>query len=79
MMIWFVTMARRCCGGQRTQRDFSGVRLRAAEAVERLILTASGGPFRTLDRAAMARVTPEQAVAHPVWDMAPKSRWTVPP
>jgi len=42
------------------------------EAVERLILTASGGPFRTLDRAAMARVTPEQAVAHPVWDMGAK-------
>jgi 1-deoxy-D-xylulose-5-phosphate reductoisomerase len=42
------------------------------EAVERLVLTASGGPFRTLDRAAMAVVTPEQAVAHPTWDMGAK-------
>lgn len=42
------------------------------EAVDRIILTASGGPFRTLDRAAMAGVTPEQAVAHPNWDMGAK-------
>jgi len=42
------------------------------DGVDRLILTASGGPFRTADRAAMARVTPEQAVAHPTWDMGAK-------
>jgi len=42
------------------------------EAIERIILTASGGPFRTLDRAAMAEVTPAQAVAHPNWDMGAK-------
>jgi 1-deoxy-D-xylulose-5-phosphate reductoisomerase len=42
------------------------------EAVDRIILTASGGPFRQLDRAAMARVTPKQAVAHPTWDMGAK-------
>jgi 1-deoxy-D-xylulose-5-phosphate reductoisomerase len=42
------------------------------DAVEKLILTASGGPFRTLDRAAMAEVTPKQAVAHPNWDMGAK-------
>lgn len=41
-------------------------------SVERLILTASGGPFRTRDRAFMASVTPEQAVAHPTWDMGRK-------
>ena len=35
------------------------------EAVEGLILTASGGPFRTWDRDAMARATPSEAVAHP--------------
>ena len=35
------------------------------DAVDRITLTASGGPFRTLSRAAMAEVTPEQAVAHP--------------
>ncbi len=42
------------------------------ENVSRLILTASGGPFRTFDRAAMAKVTPAQAVAHPNWDMGAK-------
>jgi len=40
--------------------------------VERLILTASGGPFRTWSRAQMAAATPEQAVAHPNWDMGAK-------
>ncbi|MEK9662525.1 MAG: 1-deoxy-D-xylulose-5-phosphate reductoisomerase [Alphaproteobacteria bacterium] len=43
-----------------------------AAAVERLILTASGGPFRTASLDEMARVTPEQAVAHPNWDMGAK-------
>jgi len=42
------------------------------DAVEKIILTASGGPFRKLDRAAMAAVTPAQAVAHPNWDMGAK-------
>jgi 1-deoxy-D-xylulose-5-phosphate reductoisomerase len=41
---------------------------RAAE-VERVILTASGGPFRDWTAARMAAVTPEQARAHPNWDM----------
>lgn len=40
--------------------------------VERIILTASGGPFRGFDRAALARVTPAQAIAHPNWDMGAK-------
>ena len=40
--------------------------------VERLILTASGGPFRSASLAEMAAVTPEQAVAHPNWDMGAK-------
>ena len=42
------------------------------DAVDRIILTASGGPFRTLSRAAMAEATPDQAVAHPNWDMGAK-------
>ena len=41
-------------------------------AVEKITLTASGGPFRELDHQAMAKVTPEQAVAHPNWDMGAK-------
>ncbi|MCW5699861.1 MAG: 1-deoxy-D-xylulose-5-phosphate reductoisomerase [Rhodospirillales bacterium] len=43
-----------------------------ADRVEALILTASGGPFRTFDVEAMAGVSPEQAVAHPNWDMGAK-------
>jgi 1-deoxy-D-xylulose-5-phosphate reductoisomerase len=42
------------------------------DAVEELVLTASGGPFREWTREAMASVTPEQAVAHPNWDMGAK-------
>ncbi|MGB0682812.1 MAG: 1-deoxy-D-xylulose-5-phosphate reductoisomerase [Magnetovibrionaceae bacterium] len=42
------------------------------ERVERLVLTASGGPFREWTREAMAAVTPEQAVAHPNWSMGAK-------
>ena len=41
----------------------------APHEVDRLILTASGGPFRGRSRAEMADVTPEQALAHPTWDM----------
>jgi 1-deoxy-D-xylulose-5-phosphate reductoisomerase len=40
--------------------------------VQRLILTASGGPFRTFSRAQMADVTVEQAMKHPNWNMGPK-------
>jgi 1-deoxy-D-xylulose-5-phosphate reductoisomerase len=40
--------------------------------VQRLLLTASGGPFRSLAPAALAGVTPEQAVAHPNWVMGRK-------
>jgi len=41
-------------------------------AIERIVLTASGGPFRSLSREAMAAVTPAQAVAHPNWEMGAK-------
>jgi 1-deoxy-D-xylulose-5-phosphate reductoisomerase len=39
--------------------------------VRRLVLTASGGPFRGWPRAKLERVTPEQALAHPTWRMGP--------
>ena len=42
------------------------------EQVAKLILTASGGPFRKTSLAEMARMTPEQAVAHPNWSMGAK-------
>src|SRR5262249_25437207 len=45
---------------------------RQPQSVEKLILTASGGPFRRASEADMARATPEQAVAHPRWSMGAK-------
>jgi len=42
------------------------------EGVRRIVLTASGGPFRDWSLDAMACVTPEQAVAHPNWSMGAK-------
>ena len=44
----------------------------SAHGVVSLLLTASGGPFRGMDQAALARVTPEQACAHPKWAMGRK-------
>ena len=41
----------------------------AASEVDRLILTASGGPFRGMTREQMGDVTPDQALAHPTWNM----------
>src|SRR5437764_748483 len=43
-----------------------------AGTVERLVLTASGGPFRGRRREELADVTPDQALAHPTWDMGGK-------
>lgn len=42
------------------------------EDVARLVLTASGGPFRGWDRGRMDSVSPEQALKHPTWDMGPR-------
>jgi 1-deoxy-D-xylulose-5-phosphate reductoisomerase len=42
------------------------------DSIERIILTASGGPFRTTSLDDMKNVTPAQAVAHPNWDMGAK-------
>ncbi|MDH6180590.1 1-deoxy-D-xylulose-5-phosphate reductoisomerase [Microbacteriaceae bacterium SG_E_30_P1] len=41
----------------------------SASEVSRLILTASGGPFRGRSRDSLAQVTPAEALAHPTWDM----------
>ncbi len=43
-----------------------------AEAVRRLVLTASGGPFRGRARSDLGRVTVAEALAHPTWDMGPR-------
>jgi len=41
-------------------------------AIERIVLTASGGPFRTWSREQMARATPQEALCHPNWSMGRK-------
>lgn len=41
-------------------------------AIEQIILTASGGPFRLFTLEEMARVKPEAALRHPIWSMGPK-------
>ena len=59
-------------GRQRAQRHSSvPARPRAGE-LRRLILTASGGPFRGRSRAALAEVTAADALKHPTWQMGPK-------
>jgi 1-deoxy-D-xylulose-5-phosphate reductoisomerase len=47
--------------------------LRAGQPAEvrRLLLTASGGPFRGRPRSTLTEVTPKEALAHPTWDMGP--------
>jgi 1-deoxy-D-xylulose-5-phosphate reductoisomerase len=45
---------------------------RRPEEVRRLLLTASGGPFRSRPRETFDRITPEEALAHPTWNMGPK-------
>jgi 1-deoxy-D-xylulose-5-phosphate reductoisomerase len=41
-------------------------------SIERIVLTASGGPFRTWDLPRLAAATPEEALKHPNWSMGPK-------
>ncbi len=42
------------------------------ERIDHIVLTASGGPFRSREPASLHDITPEQAVAHPTWVMGPK-------
>jgi 1-deoxy-D-xylulose-5-phosphate reductoisomerase len=51
---------------------FQALDARDPSVVEKIILTASGGPFRQSSLEQMAQVTPEQAVRHPVWSMGAK-------
>ncbi|HRX87192.1 MAG TPA: 1-deoxy-D-xylulose-5-phosphate reductoisomerase [Phycisphaerae bacterium] len=51
---------------------FQALQAGRREDVERIVLTASGGPFRTATPAELARVTPADALQHPTWDMGPK-------
>jgi len=45
---------------------------RASETVDSVVLTASGGPFRGRNRSELEDVAPEDALAHPTWNMGPK-------
>jgi 1-deoxy-D-xylulose-5-phosphate reductoisomerase len=47
------------------------LRAGSAQEVAQLVVTASGGPFLHRSRAELADVTPEQALAHPTWNMGP--------
>ncbi|MBK9019361.1 MAG: 1-deoxy-D-xylulose-5-phosphate reductoisomerase [Sulfuritalea sp.] len=55
---------------QSMPHDYAGKMARSG--VRRILLTASGGPFRTASQEILAQVTPEQAVAHPNWVMGRK-------
>jgi 1-deoxy-D-xylulose-5-phosphate reductoisomerase len=72
------TAARRRGGGRLLPVDsehsaaYQCLEGRAADTVECLVLTASGGPFRGRSRDELEDVTPEQALAHPTWNMGPK-------
>ena len=48
---------------------FQAMQAGRREEVRRVILTASGGPFRTASKAAMRAATPADALRHPTWDM----------
>jgi 1-deoxy-D-xylulose-5-phosphate reductoisomerase len=51
---------------------FQAMHSGASEEVNKIILTASGGPFRGISAEEIRSVTLEQALAHPVWNMGPK-------
>ena len=66
------------CGGEILPVDsehsavFQCLGGRGADAVERVTLTASGGPFRETPREEFSRITVERALNHPTWDMGAK-------
>ena len=65
--------ARRCCRSTASITRFSSALPAAVPSdVARIILTASGGPFRTASAETMRAATPAQAVAHPNWSMGAK-------
>lgn len=51
---------------------FQAIQAGRPAEVERIVLTASGGPFRCHSQAELQQVTVEDALAHPTWDMGPK-------
>jgi 1-deoxy-D-xylulose-5-phosphate reductoisomerase len=57
--------------GGRHEKGMTSEVVTGRSEVRRLVLTASGGPFRGRTRAELAGVTPEEALAHPTWAMGP--------
>jgi len=58
---------------QRAQTQSTNVcAAKNAKEAKRIILTASGGPFRTLAREDFERITVKDALKHPTWQMGPK-------
>ena len=51
---------------------FQALQGRAGSKIRRILLTASGGPFRHMKREELERVTVKEALAHPTWTMGPK-------
>ncbi len=51
---------------------FQALQAGQPKEVKRVVLTASGGPFRTYSRDQLAKVTPAEALSHPTWQMGPK-------
>jgi 1-deoxy-D-xylulose-5-phosphate reductoisomerase len=51
---------------------FQAIAGAAPDSIERIVLTASGGPFRTWSLDELARATPSEALRHPNWSMGPK-------
>jgi 1-deoxy-D-xylulose-5-phosphate reductoisomerase len=54
------------------QAIFSLIEAQGAENLDEILLTASGGPFRTFSREQLAAITPEDALKHPTWNMGHK-------
>jgi 1-deoxy-D-xylulose-5-phosphate reductoisomerase len=57
---------------RRTSSEARTLKPETSAAIRRIILTASGGPFRETPRDQFAAITPEQALKHPTWNMGPK-------
>jgi 1-deoxy-D-xylulose-5-phosphate reductoisomerase len=74
----FLTSEAHRCGGTLIPVDsehsglFQCLDGRPRSGVSRIILTASGGPFRARDLASFSEITPEEALRHPTWSMGPR-------